>query len=387
MQRLTSERLQELLASQATPAVTIYIPMHTTASPPHITENQLRLKNNFHAAAALLRKRYDHAADQLAETLEAYVVQLHDDLSFWEAQTPALLVCADNDAIQLFHLPIDTEEYLAIDEHFHLAPLMGLLHDQYDFYVLNLAQQNPKLLFGNAYDLEDSAVQLPKNINDALDIDEPNRKTENQGTASRINGTANWFNGRGGARDPAEADRMRYFRLIDKTIADKADTSLPLILCGPEAELAQYRKLSKYPHILQESIAGNHTLDDPRVLFQSASQIVWRELIAPSHQMALEEYQRVGGSHPDRVMQDSAAIDEAAKTGRVDKLLAPLSRQTTDTIRDRNESVFRLSFPAGAAATRLNNIARAVWQNSGTVFNLFPEEMPQGATLAARLRY
>lgn len=397
MDKLDKAVVDRLAAIEAEPAVTIYLPMHTTASPPHITENQIRWKNLLHKAAAAVRSQYKHGQHAaVADALDKKIDELFDDLGFWESQTPGLLLVATPDMLEMYQLPIDTEEYVAVDHHFHLAPVLGLLQDAHEFYVLTLAQHEPKLYQGTLYGLQPTAIQLPTDLRTALNIDEPNQKSENQGTttgpsshgaASQPSQGRGWFNGRGGARNPQEEDRMRFWRYLDKIIYDSADRALPLILAGTESETVEYREISKYPKLLQAIIPGNHTSDELHVLFAAAQQIVRKELIVPEHQAALEEYHRISGANPDRVAQDLKHISEAAAQGRVDKLLARLTRRTADTVRDQEEEVPRLTFPAAEDSKYLNDIALQVFQTSGTIFNLEASEMPNGALMAARLRY
>src|SRR5690242_8261792 len=99
MKHIDSTTLQDLLAVNEKPAVTIYIPMTTTASPPHITENQIRLKNLIHKAAEQLQAEHDTSGldRQLCDERD----RLQDDMEFWEHQTPGLLVCAAPGNIQM----------------------------------------------------------------------------------------------------------------------------------------------------------------------------------------------------------------------------------------------------------------------------------------------
>jgi hypothetical protein len=392
--KLDKTVLDPLLNLQTDYAVTIYMPVHTTASPPHITENQIRFKNLINKAVDQLPEHGE--GHSLAEQLKRQLDSLYDDLSFWEDQTPGLLICADPGKLQMFHLPIDTEEYVAVDRQFHLAPVMGLLQDAREYFLLSLAQHDPQLYKGGLYDLGPSGIELPANVKAALNIDESNQKSEHQATAagpstrgkaSSPNSQMGWFNGRGGARNPQEEDRLRFFRMIDKIVCDSIDQRLPLVLAGIEAEIAEYRQISKYPKILQGTIAGNHTNDDPQSLFDAARDIVWRELVVPDHLSAIDEYQRLSGANPDRVAQDFETVTAAAKQGRIDKLLTRMSRQTTDTVRDIASAVPRITFPDSDQSKQINDVALTVWQTSGTVYNLQPEEMPNGGLLAARLRY
>lgn len=387
MEKLNRSVLKELTAIQKAPAITIYMPTHTSASPPHMTENQIRMKNLFTQAANLAEDKYH--ATRLAQQLTAKIDELKDRLDFWENQTPGLLICATPENIRLFHLPIDTEEYVAADKTFHLAPVIGLINDQREFYVLALAQQNPVLYKGSLYELQPSGLELPSNMNDALNIDENNQKSENQGTANGPSMNQSWFNGRGGSRNPEEEDRMKFWRLIDHHICQQADRNLPMILAGVEAETVEYRRFSKYPQILNAIITGNHVNDRQlEELFNQAKSIIYKEIVAPEHRSAVEEYQRLSGVNPAKVAVDSNMITEAAKAGRIDKLLTGLIRRTADTVRDNIEAVQRITFPGSSEERQsLNDVALTVWQSNGKIVNLEQNEMPLPALMLARLRY
>lgn len=388
MEKISQESVQALLGSGASPTttrVTMYIPVEATASPPHITENQIRFKNLFHKAIEQSADRPDAAG--LVKELTAFLDEHIESLDFWKSQSRGMLICAEPGAIHLFRLPVDTEEYVAVDNTYHIAPVLALLQDAREYYVLSLAQQNPTLYEGDMYGLTPSAISLPETMRSALGIDEPNQQTENQGSATGSSLNTGWFNGRGGARDPQDTDRLRYFHLIDKILLDKADRSKPLILAGIDAETAEYRGLSKYPQILNASVAGNHTETRPEELFIKTRQIVLEELVTPEHAAAREEYERLSGANPDRVAHDTKSIAAAAEQGRIDKLLAMMARHTTDTVQDKVESVLRITFPEAERSKTLNNLAMQVWQMSGKVFSLLPHEMPNGAPMVARLRY
>jgi hypothetical protein len=386
MQNITREAVEKLLeTNQPSPAVTMYIPMHTSASPPHITENQIRLKNLISKAADEIRAHDE--ASKLGKELQQMLDSVYDDLSFWEQQTAGMLVCARPGNIQMFHLPMDTDEYLAIDETFHLAPVLAILNENHPYYVLTVEQHNPKLFKGDMYGLRFSDISLPETVQAALNLDEQNQKSENQGAASGSSVNTSGFNGRGGARNPQEEDRLKFFRIVDKIVCSSDLQGLPLILAGIDAETVEYRNLSKYPKILKGTINGSHADLDMDRLFKKARRIVEKELVMPVHAAAIEEYERLEGANPGRTARDMKAIQEAIDQGRVDKLLASMSNRTTDTVQDSLKDVAKITFPDAKQSKTLNRLAMKVWQMSGTVINLTPHEMPHGAPMVARLRY
>lgn len=385
MHKLTHESIQQLLAITETPKVTIYIPLETSAAPPSLSENQIRFKNLIHRAALELETA--DGPKELHKKLCEFQEKTRDDIEFWKERGKGLLIVAAGDRLEMFDLPVDTEEYMAVDDTFHLAPILALIGDDRPFYVLALAQQNPRLLLGDMYGLEEMNIGLPGTIREALGIDEANQKSENQGSATGSSLNTGWFNGRGGARNPQDNDRLKFYHHIDKLLLEKLDRDVPLLLATTDSEAAEFRDISKYPKILEQFIQGNHTESHLQELFDKAWRIVHSELVEPEHEAALEEYERLQGANPGRVARGHTAIMAAAEQGRIDKLLAMMSRQTTDTVQDNMASVFRISFPEPSSSQLLNKMALAVWSQSGKILSLLPHQMPHGDMMVARLRY
>jgi hypothetical protein len=217
MDKFNKQALSELLKTDPDLAVTIYVPTHISAAPPHISANQTRLKNLSHRAIGDLKGRRNH---DLAEYLDKQVGLLHDDLSFIKGQVPGILICAAENYFRVYSLPVNTEEYVSIDKQFYLAPLIGLFGEAQEFYVLELAEHEPKLLIGDLYGLEDTKIKLPTNYRVAVGSNAQDSKPHN-----------NDYGLRSGYPD-------RFFKIIDNIIYDQADHTMPLIVAGTETETA-----------------------------------------------------------------------------------------------------------------------------------------------------
>lgn len=386
MEYLSRENLDQLLTIEPhTPAVTIYIPMLATAAPPHITEKQIRFKNLITRAIEQLENIQKGSA--LIKELRQYQQKLQDDLEFWKDQTAGLLICAAPGLFRLFHLPYDTEEFVSVGDNFFLAPVLSILHDAQSYYVLTIAQQKPQLFNGDLYGLHPTDLQLPTDVATALNIDENNQKSENQSSAMGSSLSTQGFNGRGGGRNPAENDRLQFFRIVDTMVNRYIHADTPLILAGIDAEVAEYRAISKYPRILESSIVGSYSNIKPEDVSSEAARIIEQEIVLPAHSAVIEEYKQIHGANPDRSATDKTAIAEAAEQGRIDKLLVRMTRTTTDVVRDTMQAAKRITFPEAEISTSLNDLAIKVWQMSGTVIGLAANEIPNGAPMVARLRY
>ncbi|HVS58798.1 MAG TPA: hypothetical protein VHD60_03620 [Candidatus Saccharimonadales bacterium] len=384
MEHLTEDGVKALLAEKPTaPAVTIYVPTHRSATPPHMTEDQIRFKNLIHKAVDIIKNREDgkDVQKQLCDQLEA----LLDDKNFLEGQTEGMLVCARPGKSTIFHLPIDTEEYVAVDTHYHLAPVFGLLHDAHEYYVLVVAQHEPAFYKGDMYGLHPTKLTLPKTVEEGLQIDEMNQKSEQQRSAG---GDTGGFNGRGGAKNPAEEERQRFWRMIDQLILNKTDAKLPLILAGVESELSEYREQSHYPHVLQDIITGSFRGANLHELFALAQPVIRTEIVQKDHDQIVEQFERLKGENETRVGRTVAAISDGAQEGRVDTLLLAMLRITTDTIKDDTRAVPVITFPEVEESSQaLHDIASTVWAAGGHIINIEQDAMPDGLVAAAIFRY
>lgn len=388
MEELNRDAITELLNKKPkAPAITVYLPTHRAATPPHMTEDQIRFKNLINKAITILKNRND--GRELEATLSERLDEFLNDRAFWESQTEGLLLCIRPGIFRMFHLPVDTEEYVAVADHFHLAPIFGVLDDMQEYYVLSIAQHNPNLYKGTMYHLQPAGIELPETMEAGLHIDEVNQRSEQQASArgSSMNSSGT-FNGRGGAKNPAEEDRQRYWRMIDQIVNSKTNGKLPLILAGIESELVEYRAISKYPKILETAIHGSFGSAQSQDLFQPALDIIRKELLNPTHDDAIEEYERAKGQAPQLAARDMAAIRDAAEQGRIDKLLVADIRYTTDTVRDNSEPVPVITFPPEESAQAVHDIAYQVWNTSGQIVDIEADHMPEpGALMLATLRY
>ncbi len=386
MDALTNEAIKELTVPDvASPAVTIYAPMHRSVAPPNMAEDKIRFKNLVHQAIRQLDQRPDGI--KVAKALKAQTKQLLADRRFWEGQTEGLLLCANPNFIKLFQLPVDTAEHVSVAQFFHLAPVFSLLADQQSFLTLVLAQHNPQLYQADMYSLKQLDVGLPTSLELALGIDELNQASEQGRSSAGRDGNTASFNGRGGAHDPGEEERLRFFRMIDEKILENADRTWPLLIAGTESEVKEYKSLSKYPHVMEESLTGSFADMPGHRLFDQAVQAFRRAAITHEHDAVLDRYARVHGNSPQLAAEDDITAAQAAADGRVDTLVVGMSRFTTDSVRDTMQPTTVLEFEGDSKDELINQTAQLVWSSGGRVVNIETEKLPLNVHMHAILRY
>lgn len=383
MNKINLAEIKKLLGSDPrSPAITIYLPTHRTASPPHMHEDQVRFKNLRTKALDILNARDKH--NEFNQEFDAACEKLQQNQEFWAHMSESMLLCARPGLFFYYHLPIDSEEYVSVADSLHLAPVIGLVNDLRDYYVLGLSQQNPVLFKADAYGLAPSGIELPESIESALNIDEMHIKSVQFASISRGGGKGAQFHGHGAGKDTGDEERLRYFRILDGIICKRGDTSLPLILAGTDSEVAEYRSCSRHPQLLNRHIDGHFTVKDASALHEKSMEIIQKELVAASHKQALAEYEQLYGSLTADQMSE---LKDAAEKGRVKTLLVAMSRETRDTVRDTMAQVRKLVFPDDKVSQAVDYIAQQVVRQSGNIVNLTQAEMPRGKLILAINRY
>ncbi|MCL4358155.1 hypothetical protein M1512_04700 [Patescibacteria group bacterium] len=371
-----------LMHPPQSPAVTIYLPTHRRASPPKISADEVRLKNLKNEAVKIIRTLDE--GKKFADEFNSQLDRLIESLTFWEHQDKGLLICVRPNLFQLFYLPLDTEEYLAVDKMFHLAPVLGLLGDLQNYYVLAISQHEPALFSGDYYCLRRLNVGLPQSLRQALQIDEPGRISEQQHSARGNNG----YNGRGGDKDIAQEERLRFWRLIDRKCLKYIKRERPLLLAGIESEVAEYLEQTSYPFVIKKHIEGSWGNSNLNELFSQAIAMIKQEVVAPKHTSVITEFKKLRGNMSELTAHNLIDIMTAAEQGRIAKLLLAGIRVTTDTVREDRRPAEVISFPNQEMAEIVNRVALDVWNSRGKIVLLKSNQMPvKGAVMLAVLRY
>jgi hypothetical protein len=165
-----------------------------------------------------------------------------------------------------------------------------------------------------------------------------------------------------------------------------ADKKSPLILAGVESDIAEYRSLSKHPHILNQAIYGNYGPDSAPELFSVSKSIVGEEVIEAAHHRRLADYQRL--RYDSTLASDEVAnIEDAAEKGRVDTLLIGMSRITTDSVNDAVEPIRKITFPDELESQVIDHLAELVRSQGGHIIVINQDQLPGVSLLYALYRY
>ena len=152
--------LDELVAMDARPALSIYLPTHVAGR--EIRQDPIRLKNLLSAAAERLAATW--RKPQIEDFLGS-AEPLVGDEEFWRHQQQGLAVFLAPDFNRIHKLPIPVPEEVFLGDHFHIKPLLPLLEDAGSFRLLTISARRTRLYHGSRWEFaEDEELDLPQGV-------------------------------------------------------------------------------------------------------------------------------------------------------------------------------------------------------------------------------
>jgi hypothetical protein len=272
---------------------------------------------------------------------------------------------------------------------FHVRPLYEALRAYRRFFVLALARKRVRLLecLGDTC----REVPLPENVPRSLpefgEFDQPDHDLFNRSTAGPGKGDMEAVKFGTGAGQDKDYHRLHDFH---KKIAQSLDGMLakamaPLVLGATETDAASYRKVSAYPRIVEGAVGGSPDDGMTDAQLATLARPLVSEWIDPDEARALDQFRRTGRS---LTSVETNEILEAASNGRVLHLFVARggNPQLGDVGRISGHTLLPGEFPS--AGDDLTNAAMVeTVRHNGNVWPLAADQMPDGAGMAALMRY
>jgi release factor family 3 len=367
--------------------VSIFLPMHRAGV--ETLQNPVRCKN-------LLRQAEEHLLAQglrraQAQEFLAPVQQLVAEYDFWQHQSAGLALFIAPTVFQFYRLPLAFEELVVVMPRFYIKPLLPLLSGDGQFYVLALSQNQVRLLKCTRYSVtEVDLPNVPQSLDEALKYDVVERQlqfhTRAQSFAASATGErAAIFHGHGEGTDDAKDRIMEYFRQVDHGLCEVvAHAPGPVVLAGVEYLLPLYREVTTSTQVMETGVPGN-----PEGLRAEELQERAWPLVEPHFRKDLEEararYRRYAGT--GRASSDLQEVVVAAYHGRVETLFVACNMQQWGTFDPETQAIQVAPQAAPEHEELLDCAALYTFLNSGTVYTVPLDQVPDEVPLAAVLRY
>jgi hypothetical protein len=165
MELLTKELIQELLAAEQAPCLSIYMPTHQTH--PENLQDLILFKNLVREMKVSLLQKY--SADEAQKHLEPFET-LADDANTWNHTLHGLAVFSTTGLFKVVGVQKSFEELAIVADSFHTKPLWQYLQSLDNYHVLGLTLHDIRLFEGNRHTLTEVklSVDTPKTITEAL---------------------------------------------------------------------------------------------------------------------------------------------------------------------------------------------------------------------------
>jgi len=364
------------LAARKGPCVTIFIPDHHPGAQAGARTTLVR--DMIHQAEGLMQHSKAvraHAGDLLvalagfAESEEA------------AAGGPGFAIFAAPHHLDIFQAPGIQAASVAVASHFALLPLVERVYTPQDFYILGLSSKHLRLLRYQGGGCED--VPLPSKVPESLEaaggFKAPDHDLENRSTAGVSTGSMKAVHF--GTLSDREAAR-EYLQHFFGTAAQGLKETLkgaPLLLAGVHEEVAMYRRVARYGHLLESEIPGNVEFLTPEEIAAAAKNAACEHYLKAGRKVLAEfremkDRSRTMGGDPHQLLRAAAA-------GRVHQLCV----REMDGVQGRMER--ELDTANLAKEDLLNAVVVETIRHGGEVFALPPGEMAASNPLAAILRY
>jgi len=267
-----------------------------------------------------------------------------------------------------FHLPDAVAEVVTVGNHFYVKPLIPSLQAERPFYVLALSQKHIRLL--RCTEDQSAEMELPPTF--------------------PVNAGNGGVNGAVFSTNPDDENHLEHLAHFYKQVSEgvtaflreRADDS-PLVVAGVDYEIACFRRVNVYPHLVEEPVHGAPDGLKGGELHKRALEAVRSYFEAP-FRAVVARYERAGLERSSSTVKD---IVKAAFDGRVLDLVLAEGAQYMGSFDDQTRSVKGHKQPMPGDEDLLNVAALQTLLHAGQVFVVPTTQIPHGAPAIAVYRY
>ena len=364
----TQAEIKALAAARSPVCVSLYLP--TSPLGQEAEQHRLALKNlGLEAVRQLEAAGVDKRQIRpIGEELDDLV----DDHEFWQMQARSLAVFATPETIRTFRLPNQLEPLVQVADRFHLKPLLRAVTFPHEALVLALSTGHTRVVEVFA-ELPPQEVRVPDMPKDAMQA-VGKATVGHRSPSGRIQGSE------------GEKVRLRqYARAVDQALRGLlSGRETPLILAATRPIDDIFRSVCTYPHLVAQQI----TLSPDEVTdsqLAAAARPLLDEIYADQMTAQLDLYATRKGQ--GRATTDIAQAARAATYGAIDSLLVDIDEVVPGRV-DETDGAVRFDEAGDASSYGIvDEIAARTLAHGGKVLGVRKADLPDGASLAAILRY
>ncbi len=376
---ITRENILNLAKQEHDVCISIYLPTHKMGE--EVQQDPIRLKNLLSEAKDQLK---DHEiSEQVIEKLLDEPQELLDKPLFWQHNDQGLALFISQDSFDYYRIPQRFKERVMIDDHFLITPLIPMISLEGTFCILALSQKKMRLLKCTRSSVEEIKLkEAPVSLEEFLKYDVNQNQLQHhsgQGDGQAI------FHGHGGEKDSATQEIINFLKQVENEVTSiLRKRNDPLILAGVDQAISEYRKVNHYSRLMDQSISGN---PDPKNDIEIKDE-GWNVIQSYFLQDMYSDIERFGDlSGSEKQSDNLTQIVEAAYYGKVDSLFVAVDEHSWGRFDMERDVVHHSTEPKNGQHDLINMAAIKTLTQSGNVYALDKEDMPNHATVAAIFRY
>ncbi|USS86138.1 hypothetical protein M3M38_05425 [Fructilactobacillus cliffordii] len=348
------------LEQQSGPIVTITMPLDPKEDNTRL--DHIQMDSLVKSAREAFQKLYK------PELWKAYEFEINNYLKTLKDNTTiaeGLILYITNDGLVAYNLNYAPQPEFSISDKLPVLPIIKQLEFAPDFDMLFLQRDSYKL-----YSVNDLDVTDPDNVPaDPFDSD----KTETNTIKDPKKNGPEW-------------DTHEYFEQVDKYVQKRySDVDHnPLVLVANAEDAGRFKKASHNPYLVTDkSVEIDAAVKNAGENVQAVAQKIHDQFVAAGKQAVKAKYSEMLGAKKATSGLDD--IEQSVLEDRIANLIIAEDAYVESS--DNGETVDVITSKGARAANELNTLALTVLGLDGDVTVLPAADMPDGAEVAAILRW
>ncbi|WP_372637788.1 hypothetical protein [Fodinibius sp.] len=376
---ITRDNILDLANQQPDLGVSIFLPTHQKGE--EVQQDSIRLKNLLSEAEDQLKER--DISDKRIEKMLEEPRKLLDQPSFWRHNNKGLALFISEEHFDYYRIPYRFDEQVMISDHFLITPLIPMITLEGTFCTLALSQKNMRLLKCTRDSTEPIALsEAPTSLEEFLKYDVNERHLQHhsgQGEGLAI------FHGQGGTKDTDTQEIINYLKTVENEVTSiMKKRNDPLIIAGVERAVAEYRKVNHYSRLIDQAIQENPDPLSDKEIGKRSWKVIKSHFLKDMYD-DMDRFADLSGS--EKRSDNLSQIIEAAYYGKVDSLFVPIGEYSWGWFDQERDVVHHSATPKNGEHDLINMAAIKTLTQSGNVYALEKNDMPNSASIAAIFRY
>jgi hypothetical protein len=385
MRRFTLQDFQFLLEYTNPSSISFYLPVDNVSINVH--KRDVAYKDLIHDAVQQLNQL--NLTHQEFRRIVKKMESMIDTDEFWQQGIKGLAIFIAPDAERIYQLPIDVPYLATVSYRFQLQPIIPLITQPCDFYLLSLSKKKVELFKGDCYGLKSEHVpDLPESIEEATGVETGERNLQFHTSTTSPGGGKRpaMYHGSSSWKDDKHKYLALYLQRTDTAVEKYLRRSkVPLILTGVERMKTLYNKVNTYSHFLPDLIIKGNTENLSLLdLHQRALQLMQPYFREQEKQIITKCFEHGPG---EKISTNLSEIIREAQQGRVDTVVVAQNIRQWGMFDPENLEVRTVAQPEPRSHDLLDLACAQTLLNGGKAYILPPEEIPHNQSIAAFFRY